>query len=261
MRADMKKVLTERPRYGSAYNYNDLRQRENRGDYDDLPCQQGMRMPYRKIGEYKQFNDLIGPLVRYLHGCVGRRWNDVWSEVCQQVGSGNTVDQHLRSHVMMEVDIHTVLVNGEVYAYSAYSGLIKPYKLYVDPRDGRLCYAGDQPNKWKAYKTVTVDGLWYRVGDDGLHYPEVRSYRASGRYPLKVIGERRAMLIDGIWYWIETAVTPPPEDVLTGETVRRVFFARYDFVRRQNVQEGRYYAGKRQMASRDLRRYGLRNTR
>ena len=276
MRADMKKVLTERPRGHGAYSYNDFRQRENAGDYDDLPSHQGMRRPYG--WDRKEFSDLLGPLQRFLRNCVGRPWDDVWSEICQAVGSGNTVDQHLRGHVEQEVETNTVVVDGRVMSYGRFGGgsLGEPWRLYVDPRDGLIYAAEDRRSAWKAVKYETVEGLQYRQGDDGLlyppdwgrvtdyYYPPRRYHRTTGRYPLKVIDDQYAMLIDGIWYWIEMAETPPPCDVGYVQDgaakTRRVFYARYDFVRGEDIQEGRYHAAKRQMCSRDLRRHGLRNT-
>lgn len=266
MRADMKKVLTERPRANARYAYSDFRHEANHTDYDDLPSFQGMRRPY--ADDHKDFSDLIGPLHRFLRNSVGRRWDDVWSEVCQAVGSGNTVDQHLRGHVMQDVDVKTQLINGKVVALGRYFGPHEPYGLYVDPRDGIL-YANDNRPRYKAAKGKTVDGLYYHIGDDGLLYPPEKAWYprkgATGWYPLKLIGDQKAMLIEGIWYWIDMAETPAAYDaeyVVDGRVrTRRIVFPRYDFVRGENVQEGRYHAGKRQMASRDLRRHGLRNIR
>ena len=260
----MKKVLTERPRRGGTYSYNDFRQREKSGDPDLLPSHQGMKRPYGY--DNKSFSDLLGPLRGYLRDCVGRRWDDVYSEISQVVGSGNTVDQHLRDHVMMEVETHTFVVDGHVYTIGRYGRGTRPVDgLYVDPVDGVLCW-WDVPRR-KTEPTKEVDGIWYYVGDDGILYPPKRShgYRKGGHYPLKLIGDDRAARIDGVWYWIEMADIPPPVDVeyLDGERVkmRRVYFVRYDFIRCEDVKEGRYAAGKRQMSSRDLRKHGLHNCR
>jgi hypothetical protein len=264
MRADMKKVLTERPRVNARYAYSDVRHQANHSDYDDLPNHQGMRRPYH---DAKEFSDLLGPLRGFLRHAVGRRWDDVWSEICQVVKSGNTVDQHLRGHVLQDVDIHTKLIDGKVLAMGEYRGPHEPYGLYVDPRDGILCDNDNRP-RYKPTKGKIVDGLFYHVDDDGLLYPPENwnpRKNATGWYPLKLVGDQKAMLIEGIWYWIEMAATPASYDagyIDNGRAkTRRIFFPRYDFVRGETVQEGRYHAGKRQMCSRDLRRHGLRNIR
>ena len=106
MRPDMKKVLTERPRYGSRRDYHEIRRRENRGDYEDLPAFQGMRAPHLRNYGGKEFSDHVMPLIRYLWSCLGRRWDDVWSEISAQVPSGNTIDAHLKSHIDSEIELH-----------------------------------------------------------------------------------------------------------------------------------------------------------
>lgn len=264
MRTDMKKVLTERPRRGGIYTYNDFRQREKSGDPDLLPSHQGMKRPYG--WETKNFSDLLGPLKAYLRNSVGRRWDDVWSEISQVVGSGNTVDQHLRDHVMMEVETDTFTVDGHVYTLGRRfsRGLAPPDGLYVDPVDGVLRW-WDRPRRTHPQQKQ-VNGLWYTWDDDGILHPpkENRIYRKGAIYPIKLLpDDQQAVRIDGIWYWVEWAETPPPIDkeYVDGEriTTRRVYFPRFDFLRRDTVQEGRYAAGKRQMSSRDLRKHGLTN--
>jgi len=264
VRTDMKKVLTERPRRGGIYSYKDFRSRENHGDPDHLPRCQGMRFPYGY--DRKNFSDLLGPLKAYLRNSVGRRWDDIYSEISQVVGSGNTVDQHLRDHVMMEVETDTFVVDGHVYTLgSRYNrGFAPPHGLYVDPVDGVLRW-WERPRATYP-KQKQVNGVWYTCGDDGILYPpkENRVYRKGAIYLIKLLpDDQQAVQIDGIWYLVEWAETPPPVDreYIDGERImrRRVYFPRFDFLRRDMVQEGRYAAGKRQMSSRDLRKHGLTN--
>lgn len=260
MRTDMKKVLTERPRSGSAKSYRNVRQRENRGDLENLPSHRGIRKPYG--WDTKEFNDLVGPLRRYLYGCVGRKWDDVWSEICQTISSDSVVGDHLRQHVGFEFDRNIVVVDDKVYAIG-YNGLRTPWRLYVDPRDGLIYYNDDTHGK-TAQRSIAIDGMHYHRGEDGVLYPAGTNYHLrNGRYPLKLIDRRKAMQIEGIWYWIDMAETPPSYDqryFKDGKMLtRRIFSPRYDFILREYIQEGRYHASKQQIASRDLRRYGLRN--
>jgi hypothetical protein len=71
------------------------------------------------------------------------------------------------------------------------------------------------------------------------------------------------MKIAGIWYWVERQEVPPPvtvNSVVEGEIKQRVVYStRCDIITGEFVKEGAYYSDKRQMCSRDLRRYGLRN--
>jgi hypothetical protein len=41
----------------------------------------------------KEFSDLIGPLSRFFQSRVGQRYDDVWSELCEHLGAGTTVDR------------------------------------------------------------------------------------------------------------------------------------------------------------------------
>jgi hypothetical protein len=265
MRADMKKVLTERERSGSHRCYGEVRAAETRHDYDDLPTHQGMRRPYRAWGTYKEFSDLLGPLRSFMRSCVGRRYDDVWSEICANVRADSMAGDHLREHAKRECDTNTTVIDGRVVSRSelAYfrsrSSGYEPWGLYVDPRDSLIYY--NKPPSYRRKPLIIVDGLAYTAGKDGLLHPRKGHY--GGRYLLKVIGDQRAMHINGVWYWIIAAEVPPPVSVpyLKEGKVRRrtVYHPRYDFVRGENVQEGRYYAEKRQMCSRDLRRHGLRN--
>jgi len=264
MRADMKKVLCERPRAGSHRCYREVRAAETRRAYDDLPTHQGMRQPYRAYGDYKEFRDHIGPLQRFLRSAVGRRWDDVWSEIAKLVNSGNTIDDHLRGHIWSEIDTQTSIVDGRVCSHNSAFLLAD---LYVDPRDGLIYAEPKTKPAWRLMKVVVVDGLSYKQHDDGLLHPFVvgKWYPGcrSGRYLLKVIGDRRAMHINGIWYWIISAEVPPPNLVpylKDGKVCyRTIHHPRYDFVCADFVETGRYYVEKWQMNSHDLRRHGLRN--
>jgi hypothetical protein len=164
---------------------------------------------------------------------------------------------------MQECATECTIIDGTIYAKRSY-GLSEPYGLYVDPRDG-LIHVNDR-RTWKSERAETVDGLLYYRRGDGRFQPLDRAqFRRGrlGRYPLKVIGDLRAMQIDGIWYWIMSDVVPPAIVVSYIEDgiirYRTVTFPRYDFIRADWVTEGRYYCEKRQLSSRDLRRHGLQN--
>jgi hypothetical protein len=203
--------------------------------------------------------------VRYLRGCVGRRWNDVWSEICAHVPSGTITGGHLRDHVLQEVDTNTCVVDGVVMTRGRRfsSGLRSPRGLYVDPRDGIVRYNPERSYRAREPATI-IDGVAYRARADGVLCPcAVSGRQRSGRYAMRILGDRRAAYIGGLWFWIAYADVPPPIRVpyiVEGRTLHRVvYFPRFDFVLGENVREGRVAVGKRQMDRRDLRRYGLRN--
>jgi hypothetical protein len=264
MRNDMKKVLTERPRAHSSWRYRDVRAKQNNAarDLDDLPHFQGMRRPYG--WDTKEFSDLLGPLIRYLRSCIGRKWDDVWSEICQQL-SNNTVDSHLKEHVMMEVETKTVLVDGEVLCHSRFGVLRSPHRLYVDPSSGRLAAAPPRHDSGgKREQVVVVDGLRYKKDEAGILHPSRQWWKQgwyTENYPRKIIGkEKEAFLVDGIWYWAVFATVPPRPVKQTPTGTILGYISRQDIVTGQMCTEGRYRADKRQLSSRDLRHHDLSNT-
>lgn len=104
MRKDMPKVLTESPRYHSQYrNVKGFKTADapkfDGDDYKSLP------LKYRAF-RTKEFTDHISPLFRFLIGCIGRMWNDVWSEICQTIPNGGVSLSHARDHIFDFVDIH-----------------------------------------------------------------------------------------------------------------------------------------------------------
>ena len=263
MRTDMKKVLTERPRIGHGRSYHDIRARHTRADFDDLPSKEGMRRPYSSHDdERKEFNDLIGPLRRFLHSCRGRRWDDVWSEICAQL-SNNTVDSHLKDHVLRDVDIHTRMIDDKVFVNTRWGGIREPVGLYVHPETGLVCGDDWQRGWWKTHqqnKTVYHDGLGYEELENGILHPYGYRHDARYGYDRKLIGrEKEAFRVDGIWYWAVFA-TVPESTMRTENGYIKVNTICTDIVTGKQKNTGeRYRANKLQMASRDLRKYSLTN--
>ena len=74
MRADMFKVLVERPRH--RWKWDDGSARWSRNDIDE-PAWLRTRAGYGT----RALNENLAPLRRYLHAQVGRPWNKVFSEI------------------------------------------------------------------------------------------------------------------------------------------------------------------------------------
>lgn len=117
MRADMGKVLVERPRLGrnraeswpgKGYRKK-LKKYANAGD--PPPEREGIKRSYGHGTKF--FNEHLGPLRRFLDANVGRPWDKVYSEICQHVDRGNVVQKHILTHLFDYVVVHTVLINGE----------------------------------------------------------------------------------------------------------------------------------------------------
>lgn len=149
MRADMHKVIVERPRPGSAAH---VPRRRHRVDWkrvaldedgeDDLPKRIGHRRSSSLLHWYKSLNDHLAPLRRYLDKQVGRPWNKVWSEICAEAPAHSILGSHLRRHVFDYVAHNTMLIDGALY-YADHCR--RPERLrprfppyYADPANGLL---------------------------------------------------------------------------------------------------------------------------
>jgi len=139
MRADMFKVIVERPRWASRFG--------------DSPKLKGSRDPDRKhIGLKrhavldadirKSLNENLAPLVRFLRSRRGRRWDDVFGEICERLDTGSTVKMHVRQHLD---DFVLRIVIGR-YGEWMWQGQMltcehlrwRRDSFFVDPEDGLL---------------------------------------------------------------------------------------------------------------------------
>lgn len=138
MRADMAKVIVERPRLGGTT----LKGRRRNVDIEELPTVEGIR---RGRSRTRQLNDYLSPLRRFLRSRVGRRWDDVYAETRAQIRPVSTVQQHILSHLFQWVAVKTRLVAGEIVVHD--DGFLDRgpkrlqechFELYVHPVSKRL---------------------------------------------------------------------------------------------------------------------------
>ena len=139
MRKDMFKVIVERPRGGARFRVNRSRLTSD----EALPKRVGMKR-FRSINrtDTKWLNENLAPLKRYLMKQVGRPWNKVYSEICENLDANNTVKQHVRDH-LQDFIVTKVAIgrDGEWLNGNAYPSWRAAHKtwhqpLYVDPNDG-----------------------------------------------------------------------------------------------------------------------------
>jgi hypothetical protein len=251
MRTDMFKVIVERPR---GYKGTDARANRRRDDFDG-PQFLGMRAGYG----YRELNENLRPLQRYLRSQVGRPWNKVYSEVARTIDRRNTVQQHVYQHIEDFVAIKVAWKDGRLVDLDAYAGIDElSQELYVDPRTGLLRLN-------KHYRTWTQKRR-ERAAED----------QAEVDARQRIIDDvTQLQLIDGEWY--EIRFTPLPTGawinvVEHGYTVRKYIApARFDIVRKRLVSAGErdavrarhcgvvpiYASAKRQLSHREKKSYGL----
>ena len=181
MRSDMGRVVIERPRYGHSKCYGEVRNKKDTlkaqlkslktGDLHDEDFEdwfeeialggiESMTFPYVSGYNSKDFSDLLGPVHRYLQSKVGCKWDDVWSEVCDNLRGGYAIE-HVREHVsdyvsrINESPYRTGPRTMEDIKYVYYG---RNANFYVD-EEGILRNQIVKPQEVTEYKTV-----------DGCHF-------------------------------------------------------------------------------------------
>lgn len=190
MREDMFKIIVERPRLG----VRSAPRVKLRKDTSPRRAHVGMhRQAAEQAGWTKSLNENLAPLRRYIQKQKGRKWDDVFSEICQTLDTGSTVKMHVREHIEDFIMIRISVNEKGEWLGAGHWGRPHPPShiwpdLYVDPYDNiikdtrKLCkylgvdYASSgwyirrplEPLtgfKWHAEKVafVRLKGLWFEM--------------------------------------------------------------------------------------------------
>jgi hypothetical protein len=217
MRADMAKVIVERPRSGSRYKHEGkgYHRRRQRLAPEELPRREGIKA--RARGAEKRLSENLAPLGRFLGSCVGRPWDDVFAEICENISRDSAVQDHVRDHVRDFVATHVVLIGGvpcvgEGWHYGRPLGeVFRRQHLYVCPHTGLL----------------------RRLEVPSRKRP--RPHRPREPNPVRLDAGRQCRWVDGAWHLVTLApwVSPGYDvvlrrrvDELTPEQVVRAYGAR-----------------------------------
>lgn len=232
MRSDMAEVIIERPR--SLNHYAIRRQHKKTGlrirnydpdnEYDDLPTHLSSSRHKQYGRAAKDMGDLLGPIYRFLHSNVGRPWDQVWSEICQQIDRRNLAKNHLFEHFDGIVETNTFIGDdGDVYICE-FDGFRKAKDLrgkgfYVHPTTGLLCWADDRPRnqarraakeaekKAKTSRHIRISEKMYYLKLDGLWYiAEMERFYTNHRW-----------YKDGLGHWCERELMPEEKNALMFE--------------------------------------------
>lgn len=232
MRTDMFKVIVERPR---RWKGSDDYARRLRRDFDGPP-RLGMRAGYG----YRDLNENLNPLQRYLRSQVGRPWDKVYSEIASTIDRRNTVQQHVYQHLHQFVAIKVAWQDGRLIDLGAYYGIDKVgQELYVDPRTGLL-------RRNKGYRT------WAQRSRE-----RAREHEAKVNARKRIVDDVTQLhLIDDEWYEIRFAPLPTGEERF--DVLRKKMTAELDHSHARAQGYGRVYAAtKRQLSHREKKCYGL----
>lgn len=202
MRPDMKKVVVERPRWGSRARNRKFGARLKYvpgHDYEEQPKKALGFESYEHCGFSKDFTDVLGPLQRFLRKNVGRPWDKVYSEICAGLDRRKVTGLHIFTHVNDFVEKNCYFSeDGKPHHLSW--GKESPVRwFYVHPRTGLLCEAPrTRPGARKRKRIAALaeettflrlddetgyrkhEGVWYRVK---LRRISVRSWRPQDAVP------------------------------------------------------------------------------
>ncbi len=180
----MKHVIIDRPRAGGEGGRSrpakGTRKLLQKTDVGDLPRYES-NAPGRLYGlACKHLNEHLAPLVRWLRSQCGRRWDDVWSEICDGLSVRNATTAHVRDHADDFVQRDCTWVDGEL-CDSRGRPLATPgwrrAHFYVDPGDNTLRELPGKPQcrrraappqdwvpgKDDNHRYYLLSGLWYEV--------------------------------------------------------------------------------------------------
>lgn len=184
MRADMKQVLIERPRSGMRLKHKRTNKpRTTDWDGEDFTVERIAPRPPRT----KHFDDLLGPLRKFLRSQVGRPWDKVYSEICAGIDSRSVTGRHLLDHVDSEVATNCELdAKGKPhYRPDHYWRDRELTGLYVHPRTRLLCFrAPKSTRQWRLEQAK-------KRAQETAHYRDL----GNGEFLVKRTG---------VWCWVQT---------------------------------------------------------
>lgn len=249
MREDMFKVIVQRPRSGRSWaSKSKLRYVKGEGPRRMT----GKRIVIENDCRTKHLNENLAPLKRYLHKQRGRKWNDVFSEICARLDTGSTVKMHVRDHIgdFIERNIRRD-AQGQYWASGRWDTpqpVSQWSELYVDPQDGiiketrLLCRKLGLPTQREYWRKQ-------RLSYD-QHGGKIKTLR-------KITDTLYLVQKDGIWYIFELASLP-----LTPSGYGYCDKELYDFLCQSSWHDDtlRRVTSKQQLFKKQLRNYGLSNT-
>lgn len=139
MRDDFPSLLCTKARLGGVRENEDIRDlRRQKFNEDSMgPRRLGMKPKMKRFRDRKVLNEHLNPLKRFLKKQVGRKWNDVYSEIKTANPSDTAVSSHVFEHLFQYVTIDPIIDSetNKVYcreAYGGYRSQIYAGRYYVD---------------------------------------------------------------------------------------------------------------------------------
>lgn len=195
----MKHVVVDRPRTGGDGGKSKppkgSKKQFNKTPLEEQPKFQSSSR--KRVYGYncKELSDHLGPLRRWLRSQVGRNWDDVWSEICENLSVHDVMTRHVREHAEYYVQKNcTIDEEGDVCDSKGLKliGDWRSRDFYVDPCDNTLKVVKSMP-RWRPKKRIKkwfegkdewhryylLNDIWYEV--ELKNFPKINSKRFSHR--------------------------------------------------------------------------------
>lgn len=145
-------------------------------DAEDLPQKEsikGGRNGWTKYRRTKRHDEKWSYIQRFLTSRVGKAWDEVYSEICEEADARTWVGQHLRDQLDLYVEQNCFMQNGEVL--NEHGHVVSRWwnSFYVHPESKTLEFS--KRKSWKPQKDpkrvfdlkgksyFRWEGNWYRV--------------------------------------------------------------------------------------------------
>jgi hypothetical protein len=259
MRKDLNKVLCERPRHNHEDKFHNYRHHKkfknlNGEELENLPAREGMKVRYKHGGWDKNFNEHLSPLKGIIRKSVGKKWDKVFSELCQVFDRRSVINQHIVQHLRDFIAIETFLDGTDIWVKERWRNTPIAdgwYEFFVDPRTGivrrnRHFRSYRQARKETARREAAEKAKVHRVIDDktelflvnGVWFiAEVRDTPSKG-YQVK----KTSTFAKNMTYYVTEYV--PVFDVVLGRQVTYPHFRKYAI-------------SKRTASHKELKKYGI----
>lgn len=196
MRDDMAKNLSESYRVGGGVKFRDLRNRKVFND-DEYGQREGMRWRYKATWSAKEFGEHLTPLQGWLRTCLGKKWDDCYSELRSKFDMRKVINAHIMDHLYSYIETNAVIDDdGSIcfYGNRFNSGLQPIEKCY---KDYYVC-----PKSKIVKRTHPVNTISRKNANKNKRDVEQAKV-------LKFVGNDAVLRnIDGIWFYFDLKNVP-----------------------------------------------------
>lgn len=270
MRKDLNKQLCERERYFSDDHYSNYRHAKtfkqddycvdasNDEQFDSRETiaggrRESMKARYRTGWMSKQFNENLNPLWGIVRKNVGRKWDDVYSELCEVFDKRSVINQHILDHLFQYVETKAfIAADGRLWSPGGWGKPVplssSRYDYYVDPLTGIL---------------RSTNHPTYRQGER----ERVLKRKQEQLKTCRVINDTTELhCIENVWYEItfERCVgknqirwRDPTTYTKASMYNTTVYPVKYDVLLKTDVSANRVAVSKRQLSHKEKKKYNL----